>query len=133
MRRLLATPGNVATGYIRSHLGQVSARNAIYTPWTHRVDLRIARPLPIAGRVRAEVMLDVFNVGNLLNPAWGAQYLLPAGISSQNPVVNRVALLRVTGFDPVTQRYRYAVNETAGVLPRGGDPYQVQFGVRLGW
>jgi hypothetical protein len=134
MRRVLANPDNLARDYIRAHLGQVAGRNTIYTPWTHRVDVRVARRFAVGtGAVRsAEVLLDVFNAGNLLNRGWGAQYQLPAGISSQNPVVNRVPLLRVVGFDPATLRYRYTVNETAGVLPKTGDPYQLQLGVRLG-
>lgn len=57
---------------------------------------------------------------------------LTAGISSQNLLVNRVPLLRVVGFDAATQRYRYTVNETARVLPKARDSYQVQVGVRLG-
>ena len=134
MRRLLANPDNLARRYIASHLGQVAGRNTITTPFTNRVDARLARQFRVrgAGAMRsAELLIDVYNVGNLLNRRWGAQYLLPAGISSQNPVVNRVPLLRVVGFDPATQRYRYSVNESAGVLPKGGDPYQVQIGVRI--
>lgn len=134
MRRLLANPDNRARPYIASHLGQVAGRNTITTPFTNRIDARIARAFRVrgAGGMRsAELLIDVYNVGNLLNPRWGAQYLLPAGISSQNPVVNRVPLLRVVGFDAATQRYRYSVNESAGVLPKGGDPYQVQIGVRI--
>jgi len=131
MRRVLANPANLAATYIQSHLGQVASRNALYTPWTHRVDVRLSRPVPIGGPVHAEFTLDIFNAGNLLNSSWGSQYLLPPGISSQNPVVNRIALLRVTGFDPTTRRYRYAVNESAGVLAKSGDPYQLQLGVRL--
>ena len=133
MARLLANPSNLAAKYIAAHLGQVSQRNAIYTPWTHRVDLRMARPLPFVGGTRLNVTVDVFNATNLLNRKWGAQYLLPLGISTQNPVVNRIPLLRVTGFDPATRRYRYTVNESAGVLARTGDPYQVQLGARLEW
>ncbi|QJR34280.1 carboxypeptidase-like regulatory domain-containing protein [Gemmatimonas groenlandica] len=134
MRRVLANPNNLARRYIASHLGQVSGRNTITTPFTNRVDARIARQFRArgSGALRsAELIIDVYNVGNLLNRRWGAQYLLPVGISSQNPVVNRVPLLRVVGFDPATQRYRYSVNESAGVLPKGGDPYQVQIGVRI--
>jgi hypothetical protein len=134
MRRVMANPQNRARRYIASHLGEVARRNTIATPWTNRVDARVARQFQLrgAGRVRrAELILDVYNVGNLLNRRWGAQYLLPVGISSQNPVVNRVPLLRVVGFDPATQRYRYSVNESAGVLPQGGDPYQLQIGMRL--
>ena len=134
MRRVLANPDNLARAYIRSHLGRVAGRNAFHTPWTNRVDGRLARRFVLGrGAVRsAELLLDVFNVGNLLNRRWGAQYLLPVGISTQNPVVNRVPLLRVVGFDPSARRYRYTVNETAGVLPKGGDPYQLQLGLRLG-
>ena len=33
--------------------------------------------------------------------------------------------------DPATQRFRYTVNEQVGVLPKGGDPYQIQFGLRI--
>lgn len=131
--RLLENRSSLAAEYIRSHLGQIAGRNAIRTPWTHRVDLRLARPVSLGRHARGEVTLDIFNAGNLLNPNWGAQSLLPVGISSQNPVVNRVPLLRVTGFDAATRRYRYNVNESAGVLSRGGDPYQMQLGVRLGW
>ena len=133
MTRLLANPDNVAAKYIAAHLGSIAQRNAIATPWTHRVDLRLARPVHLLRGTRAELTLDIFNVGNLLHSTWGAQYLLPLGISSQNPVVNRVPLLRVTGFDPVAQRYRYSVNESAGVFAKGGDPYQLQVGARLGW
>ncbi len=134
MRRVLANRDNLARHYIRAHLGRVAGRNAIVTPWTNRVDARMTRRFALrAGPMRsAELLVDVFNLGHLLNRRWGAQYLLPAGISSQNPVVNRVPLLRVVGFDAVTQRYRYTVNESAGVLPKGGEPYQVQVGVRLG-
>lgn len=133
MTRLLANPNNVASKYIAAHLGSIAQRNAIATPWTHRVDLRLARPVHVVRGTLVELTLDVFNLGNLLNSSWGAQYLLPPGISSQNPVVNRVPLLRVTGFDPVTKRYRYSVNESAGVFAKGGDPYQLQVGARLGW
>lgn len=133
MRRIMSNPGNLAGRYIREHLGAVAARNAVYTPWTNRVDARLSRLFPLGhGTVQtAELFLDIFNVGNLLNRDWGAQYLLPAGISSQNPVVNRVPLLRVVGFDATERRYRYTVNETAGVLPKSGDPFQLQVGLRL--
>jgi hypothetical protein len=134
MRRVLGNPANVARRYIAAHLGEVAGRNTLITPWSNRIDARFARPFSVrrSGRIRsAEVLVDVFNVGNLLNRRWGAQYLLPVGISSQNPVANRVPLLRVVGFDPAAQRYRYTVNESAGVLTRGGDPYQMQVGVRL--
>ncbi|MFN8670119.1 MAG: TonB-dependent receptor [Gemmatimonadaceae bacterium] len=133
MRRVMANKDNIAASYIRDHLGEIAGRNTLYTPWTHLVDARLSRRIGIGGSRYADLLLDVFNLGNLLNRNWGAQYLLPVGISSQNPVVNRVALLRVVGFDQGTQRFKYTVNESAGVLPRVGDPYQLQFAIRLGY
>ena len=132
MRRMLANPRNVARHYMRSHLGEIASRNGLYTPWTHRVDARVRRRVAL-GAGNVEVVLDVLNVGNLINPEWGAQYFLPTGISSQNPVVNRVPLLRIVGFDHAAQRYVYSVNESAGVLPKGGEPYQLQLGLRVGF
>ena len=134
MQRILDNPRNVGRRYIAGHLGRVSDRNALRTPFTHRVDARLSRIVALAssrGVRRVEVLLDIFNLGHLINPNWGAQYLLPTGISSQNPVINRVPLLRVTGFDAVQQRYQYVVNENAGVLARGGEPWQLQLSLRF--
>lgn len=130
MRRVLANPKNVAREYMRGHLGQIAGRNTVHAPWAGRVDVRLARTVPSVRGQRAELTLDVFNFANLLNPRWGSQLLLPVGISNQNPVVQRIPLLNVVGFDQTTRRYRYTVNENAGVLRRGGDPYQMQLGVR---
>ncbi len=134
MRRLLNDSRSIARRYIAGHLGRVSTRNALRTPFTHRMDARLSRTFRLSSSTllrRVVVMLDAFNFGHLLNPSWGGQALLATGISSQNPVVNRVPLLRVTGFDPARQRFRYVVNENAGVLTRGGEPWQLQLGVRL--
>jgi hypothetical protein len=132
MRRVLANPANVARDYLRRNLGRVAARNGAAAPWAGRIDLRLARTVG-TGRGRVELTADIYNFANLLNREWGAQSLLPVGISNQNPVVQRIPLLNVVGFDPSTRRYRYTVNENFGVLQRGGEPYQVQVGARFGF
>ena len=130
MRKVLANPRNVARDYLAAHLGQVAGRNATYAPWVWRVDARVTRTLPRIGGRQAEVVMDVYNVANLLNADWGGQYLLPAGISASNPVTQRLTLLNVVGFDQATRRYKYTVNENVGVLRKQGDPYQIQLGLR---
>ena len=130
MRRVLDNQRNVTRAYLRDNLGRVAPRNGAAVPWTERTDLRLAKTLGIVRSQSAEVGLDVFNLANLLNSAWGAEYLLPVGISNQNPVVQRVPLLNVVGFDQATRRYVYTVNENFGVLQMGGAPYQVQLAVR---
>jgi hypothetical protein len=130
MRRVLANPANVARDYIRRSLGHIASRNGAFAPWTGRLDLRLSRGFGVARGQRAELVVDVFNFLNLLDRDWGGQYLLPAGISQQNPVTQRQVLLNVVGFDQAARRYRYAVNENVGVLQKQGDPYQIQLGVR---
>jgi hypothetical protein len=130
MRRVLANPSNVARGYLRANLGRIATRNGAAVPWTQRADVRVTKTARVPGGRRAELGLDVFNVGNLLNRRWGAESLLPAGISNQNPVVQRVPLLNVVGFDQAARRYTYTVNENFGVLQRGGTPYQIQLSAR---
>lgn len=129
--RILANPDNFAAGYIRAHLGQIAGRNGLTTPGTVRLDLRLAKPIAIGRRTRATLTVDLFNALNAIDGDWGAERLLPLGISNQNPIVNRVPLLRIVGFDQATRRFRYTVNEQAGVLPRGGDPFQFQVGLRF--
>jgi hypothetical protein len=133
MRKVLANPDNVARDYIASHLGQIAGRNTIYAPWNSRVDLRLSKRFATFRAQSAELTVDVFNFLNLLNGDWGGQYLLPAGISTQNPVLQRIPLLNVIGFDQATRRYRYSVNENVGVLQKQGDPYTIQLGVRYGF
>jgi hypothetical protein len=64
---------------------------------SHRIDLRAMRPVAVGEGRHLELALELFNALHLLNPRWGSVDQLPLGISSQNPVVNRVPLLRIRG------------------------------------
>ena len=133
MRRVLANRHNVARNYLRANLGRIAARNGAVAPWTGRVDLRMTREVQTVRRQFVTIALDLFNAANLVNPKWGAEYQLPMGISNQNPVVQRIPLLNVVGFDQVTRQYNYTVNENFGVLPKAGNPYQLQLSLRYGF
>jgi hypothetical protein len=52
------------------------------------------------------------------------------GISNQNPVVQRIPLLNVVGFNQTTRQYVYTVNENFGVLQKSGNTYQIQLAAR---
>jgi hypothetical protein len=130
MRRVLANRNSVARDYIRANLGRIAERNGGSAPWTQRVDVRVAKRFATVGRQSAQLLVDVYNFGNLLNSKWGGQTLLPQGISASNPTTQQLPLLNVVGFDQATRRYRYTVNESVGVLRKRGDPYQIQIGVR---
>ena len=130
MRRLLANEQSVAREYLQANLGHVATRNSARAPWTARMDVRASRAFRSLAGQRATFFVDVLNVANLLNPDWGGQNLLPQGISASNPISQQLALLNVVGFNQVTKRYAYSVNENVGVLATRGDPYQVQLGLR---
>jgi hypothetical protein len=119
IRQLIENPKSIVADYVRDNVGRFAARNALYNPWQERLDLRVSKTLRTFGGQAAELTIDIFNLPNLLNKEWGGIYT--AG--------QRQNLLNVTGFDQATQRYRYTVNQNAGVLRKSGDPYQIQAGL----
>jgi hypothetical protein len=133
MRKVLDNPRSVVRDYLRANLGHIASRNGAFAPWTERTDIRMAKTIRTVRGQSAELALDVFNFANLLNRNWGAEYQLPVGISNQNPVVQRIPLLNVVGFNQTTRQYTYTVNENFGVLQKGGNPYQIQLAIRYGF
>ena len=119
LRTLIANPNSIISGYLRRNAGRIAERNAMYNPWQQRVDVRLSKMISTVRGQRAELTIDVFNFANLLNREWG---------SIQN-LGGSQTLLNVTGFDQATKRYRYTVNQNAGVLRKTGDPYQIQAGL----
>lgn len=119
MQAVLDNPDNYFRDYLQANLGQIASRNGGRNPWNDKIDIRIARDFGLLRGHRAELIADIYNFANLLNSDWGAT--LQTG---------NQALLTVRGFDPDTQRYTYQVNENFGTIREGGDPYQIQLGVR---
>ncbi|MBC7672277.1 MAG: carboxypeptidase regulatory-like domain-containing protein, partial [Polaromonas sp.] len=119
MQQLMDNPNSIIASYLRRNLGRIAQRNAIYNPWQQRLGLRIAKRIGTARGQAAELTIDIFNFANLLNSQWGSVQTLGGSQS----------LLNVTGFDQATRRYRYTVNQNAGVLRKTGDPYQIQAGL----
>ena len=103
----------------RKNAGRIAERNAIYNPFQQRLDVRISKTIGTVRGQDAELTIDIFDFANLLNKDRG---------SVQN-LGGSQALLNVTGFDQATRRYRYTVNQNAGVLRKTGDPYQIQAGL----
>lgn len=52
--------------------GTIAGRNDSFAPWVNTFDLRMSQELPgFRGSQRATLVLDILNVGNLLNKKWG--------------------------------------------------------------
>jgi hypothetical protein len=126
MRNVLNNPQNIARDFLRENLGTIAPRNGFRNPFFGQLDLRLSwdpsriwRSIP-----RVELTADVFNAIPLFDRDKGAVEVIPGA---------RQTLLTVTGFDPAAQRYRYRVNEQAGVPVRIGNRYQIQVGARVGF
>lgn len=78
--------------YLNSHRGQYAERGGAVMPWFSTISVKLNQDFNffVAGRKQTvQVGLDINNVGNLLNPAWGNVKRLSAGdILSYNKTTN---------------------------------------------
>lgn len=121
---ILANPNveNSAKDYIRNSFGKIAERNGGVNPFYGTVDLRLTYKIKTFKTQYLELSGDLFNTANLINKSWGVNHALGA-----------TTLLSRSGFDPVTNTYKYAVNTNAGVSGLSGNPYQFQLGARYGF
>jgi hypothetical protein len=85
--------------------GGVVKRNSAFAPFTHTFDLRVRQELPgFNAKHKAAVLLDILNVGNLLNKKWGRidEIAFQPGGGQARSFVNYVGL-------DAQGRYRYSV------------------------
>ena len=121
-------PGSLRS-CLRAQMGSVAARNSCRTPWTASLDTQLnISPL---GRRDRRLAFTV----TAQNLAGGLDYLLhgaedlrgwgPGRFDYPDPV-----LLRVRGFDPAAQRFRYEVNpgfgSPAGETGRARVPFTIR-------
>lgn len=109
MQQLLQNGSRVARECLARQLGTLAARNSCQGPWTTSANLSIGfNPLKLRLPQRMNIS---FNVSNPI----GAADLLLHGENNlrgwgQQPFLDQ-SLLYVRGFDPVTRRYKYEVNQ----------------------
>ncbi|HWT15118.1 MAG TPA: Oar protein, partial [Patescibacteria group bacterium] len=112
--------------YLNSHRGQVAERNGDRGRDVNQFDLRVSQELPgFFGDNKAEVWMDILNVGNLLNEDWGKiqEVAFPGSLG----------VVEYGGIDAATGRYVYRFNspDTSRVYDdRGISRWSVQVGFR---
>ena len=93
---------NELTGY----QGSVLPRNSERAPWVNSFDVRISQELPgFTKGNKAEIWLDILNIGNLLNKDWG----LIDEVGFQSDGGQARSFVNFAGIDPVTGQYVYAL------------------------
>ncbi len=105
-------------------------RNSSFAPWVNSFDMRFSQELPgFFNDHKAEIWLDVLNVGNLINKDWGHvdEVFFQSGGGSARSFVN------FAGIDPATGRYIFDVvsEEEFGRKDRAGESrWALQLGFR---
>jgi hypothetical protein len=79
--------------------GRIVPRNAFSSPWYKRIDLRFAQDLPGVYKGRAKFMIDIQNLGNLIDHNWGRSQSVPFPYAT--PAVD-------VAIDPATGKYVYS-------------------------
>ena len=87
--------------------GGVVSRNSAFSDTVHSFDVRLSQELDgFSPKHKSTFILDIFNVGNLLNRDWGRtnEALFQGGGGNRRGFVN------FAGIDPATGKYVYAVS-----------------------
>jgi hypothetical protein len=110
--------------------GSAVPRNSDTAPWVNSFDVRISQELPgfFKGN-KAEIWLDILNVGNLLNKDWG----LIDEIGFQSDGGQARSFVNFAGIDPVTGQYVYDVVSEENFIRRdnrGESRWAAQLGFR---
>ena len=108
--------------YIRKSMGQVAERNGGINKFNGVWDVRVAKKFNVWKKQYIELSGDIFNVENLLNKTWGATKNL-----------GKQSIYQTKGFDKVSKNYDYNVQTNSGIITKGGNPWQIQIGIRYGF
>ena len=113
------------TPCLRRQRGRILERNSCREPWSHTTIASVRQGVPIGGR-RLQAELDVFNVLNLLNRAWGRYQVADP------------AILEHVGQTPgPTQSsqptFRFVATRSAWTTLKTESAFQLQVAVRYGF
>ncbi|MBX3702357.1 MAG: TonB-dependent receptor [Steroidobacteraceae bacterium] len=116
--------------------GRITPRNGFTSPWLSVLDLRLKQELPVWGRMRGALTLDVENLANLINSDWGQ--LRQVSFPYVTPVVdvNRISTTGCAAGQSSCYVYRARSGQTGPVAPSNTlaalpSVWKIQFGIRL--
>ncbi len=133
MANLLASTSSSARACLQRQVGRIAERNSCIGPWQTSFDLQLnyrPRVLGLSGRFQLSLVTVnmLHGIDELLH---GSENLRGWGLRSRPDRT----LLFVTGFEPATQQFSYAVNERFGDARAGAasrvSPFQLGIQARV--
>ncbi len=125
MTRLLANTSSRARDCLLSQMGRVASRSNCSSPWSPSLDLQ-ANIRPASFGLDRRLTISVIG----LNTLTGLDQLLHGSNNLRGwgqPSFPDRTLLYVRGFDPVTDTYKYQVNEHFGVTNGTHNAFRIPF------
>lgn len=111
--------------------GRIMARNSCRTSFTNIVSLRLAQEINISGDYTLELIMDIENIGNMINDDWGRveSYSAPSNIAIANVTIagGQYVYAPVSPFTQVSPQT--IVSPPA--IARIPSVYRVQFGFKF--
>ena len=129
MTRLLAGTSSRARDCLLSQTGKVASRSSCSSPWSPSLDLQ-ANIRPASFGLDRRLTISVI----ALNTLTGLDQLLHGSNNLHGwgqPSFPDRTLLYVRGFDPVTNTYKYQVNEHFGVTNGTRNAFRVPFQIAI--
>jgi hypothetical protein len=112
MQQLISSSSGGANDCLMSQLGQLAGRASCNGPWTQSAVLSLSfNPVKVWMPQRTSISLQIANPLGAADMMFNGSDDLRGWGQIRTP---EQALLYVRGFDPVTQRYRYEVNQRFG-------------------
>ncbi len=108
---------------VGDYVGQIIPRNTCRQPWFNQLDMTIRKRFETAGDQAAEVHIDLFNVLNGLNSAWGRNVSVTAA---------RRNILLAQDYDAANGQVRYTVPATFASRTQVGSNLLLQFSAQIG-
>lgn len=125
-----ATEAYIQEHGLEKYRGRIVPRNSHRSPWVSILDLRLSQQLPVWGRSRGVLTVDIENLANLIDSDWGQ--LRQVSFPYVTPVLD------VNRIDAATNRYVYRPRsgQTGPVAPFNSltalnSVWRIQLGVRF--
>ena len=116
---------------LKGHRGEIVARNSCTTRFTNIVSLRLSQEVPVWSDKKLQLILDIENLGNLINDDWGRleSYSSPSNVALANVTISPIGQYVYTPISgsqvsPETIAPKPAIARLPSV-------YRIQFGVNF--
>ncbi|HEY7753139.1 MAG TPA: carboxypeptidase regulatory-like domain-containing protein [Steroidobacteraceae bacterium] len=131
-----ATEAYIVNQGLEKYRGRITPRNGFTSPWLSILDLRLKQEIPVWGRARGAITLDIENFANMINSDWGQLRQVSFPYVAQVVDVNRISTTGCQAGQSSCYVYRPRSGQTGPAAPFNSlsalpSVWKIQFGIRF--